>query len=334
MRETTYSHYFQPLNLNSVVDEAIAIYNAYFSSANATWLKIDEIDLNDVISRYFGGCPPFGKSKKKSEFPDAFNASMLQQYANKESEVYIVSGDSDFLYLSNAFCFKTLSELLDAINSQDEICLNSKKYIEDITVKQRIFDKVESILIDNGSELTVDGSDTDRKGVSSGYDYDEIDLQLVSPKILTDFEAIDIDYSNQLIIITARCDITFEVDCSFFDEDNSIWDSEDKEYALVHYGTMHEIHDTSIAVTISVHFESNDVDTDTVFDIEDVSVDMDIELNKYTLQEGGRKRINSLNDFRDEDVENHNYTCPDCCCEITADNDGGNGFCINCAPNH
>mgnify|MGYP006916288650 CR=1 FL=1 len=27
-------------------------------------------------------------------------------------------------------------------------------------------------------------------------------------------------------------------------------------------------------------------------------------------------------------------TCPECGCPIGIDNDGGNGFCINCAPNH
>ncbi len=26
--------------------------------------------------------------------------------------------------------------------------------------------------------------------------------------------------------------------------------------------------------------------------------------------------------------------CPDCGCNITTQNDGGNGFCINCASNH
>lgn len=26
--------------------------------------------------------------------------------------------------------------------------------------------------------------------------------------------------------------------------------------------------------------------------------------------------------------------CPDCGCQINLNNDGGNGFCVKCAPNH
>ncbi|RAP07222.1 PIN-like domain-containing protein [Bacillus velezensis] len=41
--------------------------------------------------------------------------------------------------------------------------------------------------------------------------------------------------------------------------------------------------------------------------------------------------------FVDEDydvVPNAYTTCPDCTREINTENDGGNGFCLNCAPNH
>ena len=36
----------------------------------------------------------------------------------------------------------------------------------------------------------------------------------------------------------------------------------------------------------------------------------------------------------DEYVEGAYHICPDCGCKINFENDGGNGFCINCAPNH
>lgn len=36
----------------------------------------------------------------------------------------------------------------------------------------------------------------------------------------------------------------------------------------------------------------------------------------------------------DEYVEGAYNICPDCGCKINFENDGGNGFCVNCAPNH
>lgn len=36
----------------------------------------------------------------------------------------------------------------------------------------------------------------------------------------------------------------------------------------------------------------------------------------------------------DEKLEGAYDTCPDCCCQINIDNDGGNGFCNTCALNH
>lgn len=36
----------------------------------------------------------------------------------------------------------------------------------------------------------------------------------------------------------------------------------------------------------------------------------------------------------DYEIENAFTTCPDCGCPINYDNDGGNGFCTKCAPNH
>lgn len=44
------------------------------------------------------------------------------------------------------------------------------------------------------------------------------------------------------------------------------------------------------------------------------------------------KRPFSVDDY--DDVPNAYSTCPDCSRKINFENDGGNGFCSNCAPNH
>ena len=59
----------------------------------------------------------------------------------------------------------------------------------------------------------------------------------------------------------------------------------------------------------------------------------DIELNQHTLKEGSRVRTDDPNRYWD-DSESVNNPCPDCGCEMTFETEGGNGFCVNCAPNH
>ena len=56
-----------------------------------------------------------------------------------------------------------------------------------------------------------------------------------------------------------------------------------------------------------------------------------------TLIFGNLKEINyeSLYETGEEEyLEGAYTTCPDCGCKINFENDGGNGFCINCAPEH
>lgn len=48
------------------------------------------------------------------------------------------------------------------------------------------------------------------------------------------------------------------------------------------------------------------------------------------------KRNENDNEYLDEEVEIAGVytTCPECGKPINFDNDGGNGFCKDCAPNH
>jgi hypothetical protein len=62
-------------------------------------VKLDPtyIDLPDVMEWYDKGAAPFGKGKKKAEFPDAFALSALLTFAKKHGEaVAIISSDGDF----------------------------------------------------------------------------------------------------------------------------------------------------------------------------------------------------------------------------------------------
>ncbi len=54
-------------------------------------------NAKSIFSAYFEGDPPFGAGKKKSEFPDAFALSSLENYAETNNiKILITSTDSDW----------------------------------------------------------------------------------------------------------------------------------------------------------------------------------------------------------------------------------------------
>lgn len=325
------SNLFQNIDNSKIIEEAISIFHEYLSDTKAFKLSIDTIDLNSVVSDYFEANPPFGMKKdKKSEFPDAFNLAMIRKYADHNPPVIIVSGDGDFLEEKNIGCFKTLGELLDAINSQDEITQKVKEYLK--TQQQDIFDKIESELMNIGFEIEVDGRDVGRKGDWYGFEYEESELLSVVPIDYHNLDVIGVDYEDGIITVDLECKAKLEFNCSFFDEENSIWDPEDKEYSSTYYGTINEIHRIGVPTTIIIAFDNKDENI--MFDIEDIEVDTNIKLDQYTLQKESRKRIDNPHSYWEEDAETVINPCPDCGCEMTFENEGGNGFCINCAPNH
>jgi hypothetical protein len=282
------------------------------------------------MSDYFNENKPFAARKaKKSEFPDAFNLSMLRAYAAHNAPVIIVSGDNDFSDEKGICRFESLERLLDAINSQDEatreITRNAKEYIA--SNQQLVFDKIESEVLDKGYTLEVDGTDTDRDGISNGYEYDEVELLSFTPVALSDVEIIDIAYPEKFFVASAQCKAKLEFECMFFDEEHSTWNSEDKEYVSSYYGTMREVHNVIIPVESTISFEE-----DMAFEVDYVDIDMNIELNQYTLQKDGRTRTDNPYSYS-EDLEINN-PCPDCGRGMTFETEGGNGFCIICAQNH
>lgn len=332
-REGKYSSIFQSIDESSMTIDALKIFDDYLTNVNAICLDISDVNLHSVISDYFSAKPPFGEGHKKTEFPDAFNASLLQKYSAANGKVYVVSGDGDYFNVENVFCFKTLSELLDAIISQDdEIGLQSKEYLNLASVQNLIFNKVEAELMDVGYQLYVDGTNTDRKGISSGFEYDETELLSISTQRLTELEVIDIEYTDKTITIMTKCRTKLEFCCSFFDEENSVWDSVDKEYVHVHYGKMHEFHNALIPVKICVTFVNDGEDIS--FEVDEITVDTDIKFDQYTLQKNGRSRIDNPYSYWEDDQDEFENYCPDCGCGMTLENDGGNGFCTKCAPEH
>ena len=57
-------------------------------------------------------------------------------------------------------------------------------------------------------------------------------------------------------------------------------------------------------------------------------------IDEMEYQELMSTKYNDYDDFEKEDEEDYYDLCPDCGCKINFGNDGGNGFCTECAFKH
>lgn len=328
LRNSKYADSFNKLDTEEVVQEALNQFHNYLNEAQVTYLDLDSIELKTILDDYFNNRKPFGTGRKKHEFPDAFNISMLNSLRKKDYQpIYVISGDKDFEEINGIYLYKSIDELLDLINTDKLIAQQALKYIN--SINYRFAEEIKEQFFDNSQNIEIDGFDYDRKGIIGGYEYDETELQ--NAKLIEMLSSVVIDYNSEEheIVVALKCLVEIVINCTFFDLENSIWDSDDKEYATMEYGLIKENHNKKIEIVARIHYEYENEDEDSYpeFEVDSIEVDTAQKLTQRTLNSKGRQIIN----YPDLICENN---CPNCGCGLTWENDGGNGFCDKCAPNH
>ncbi|MGF3115066.1 PIN domain-containing protein [Facklamia sp. P13064] len=89
LRNSKYADSFNKLDTEEVVQEALNQFHNYLNEAEVTYLDLDSIELKTILNDYFNNRKPFGTGKKKHEFPDAFNISMLKSLRKKIINPYM-----------------------------------------------------------------------------------------------------------------------------------------------------------------------------------------------------------------------------------------------------
>lgn len=91
-----------------LVMEAAA--NRWLTRCHVQTLSIAFINLKKLLDDYFAGRPPFGKSNKKAEFPDAITMQALQAWSDHSgTPCYVVSSDQGVLEACQGSLFPTSS---------------------------------------------------------------------------------------------------------------------------------------------------------------------------------------------------------------------------------
>ncbi|WP_428892845.1 PIN domain-containing protein [Facklamia sp. P9177] len=327
LRNSKYADSFNKLDTEEVVQEALNQFHNYLNEAEVTYLDLDSIELKTILNDYFNNRKPFGTGKKKHEFPDAFNISMLKSLRKKEYQpIYVISGDKDFEDIKGIYLYKSIDELLNLINTDKLIAQQALKYINSINYRFAEEIKEQFLIIHKTSKLT--GLIMIVKALSV-----DMNMMKLSFKMLS-YVVIDYNSEEHEIVVALKCLVEIVINCTFFDLENSIWDSDDKEYATMEYGLIKENHNKKIEIVARIHYEYENEDEDSYpefevdsIEVDSIEVDTAQKLTQRTLNSKGRQIIN----YPDLIWENY---CPDCGCGLTWENDGGNDFCDKCAPNH
>ena len=266
---------------DDIIAKEEKVFDDFLCAIDAEILGTDLIDINSVLSDYFGAKPPFEESgKKKSEFPDAFIAQQIRNRFGETETVIIVSNDKGFIRAcqesENHLFFSSLGKLYNAISKEDAAYDDTIAVIKELQL--RISAAVKEYIKGN-ENIDVHGLSYDKDGIESGYDYSEVYLHSISD-VTFSVHSVD-EISENISIVTLSCKADISADCYYEDYANAPWDPEEKEYVFVETIQMREEHKARFGCRIEIDREAK---TFKVFPFI-VALGGDSRSNRYEVEE-------------------------------------------------
>lgn len=294
--------------------ESQEFINDFIIKLNASVMDYNNISIEELFNSYFKRIPPF-EDKKKEEFPDAVIAAQIKNCFNIDNPIFVVTQDKGLkkALVNVSYCSicTSLKEIFDHISKLKAEYSNIVKIIEHLLPE--VIQKMQyAIEKEPDNYITFNGLDYDRKGIIGGFEYEDISYSSIK---VDNASIFSLDYYNQeKISATLRCCVTVNATCSYDDYDHAIWDSEEKDYFFLDTITNYEYHKAHFACSVEINRNTEEISS-----------------LKFHIYLGGDSRISR---YKESDFSQPYAICPDCGKEISHLNDGGNGFCVDCAPNH
>ena len=199
--------------------------------------------LASVIEKYFAKEKPFGPNGKEKEFPDAFILCSLEKYAEDKSikKILLFSADKDMSeYNSELFEIRELGDYLnDMLTNKIPQFEESSKRMHD----EKDIARMKSYVKDNGMLFysvihdRVESVLTDTSIYSERFNYADIDEAYIESLVVEastkDLEILSVKENEIKALYFVN--INALVNVSHFNEEESIWDSEEKKYAYEAY---------------------------------------------------------------------------------------------------
>lgn len=287
-------------NENILIEKTLDKFRNGLEKLKVEVLDIDKVDIKKVFNKYFESELPF-ENKKKSEFPDAFTIETIKEEMKiyPEMKMSIVSQDKGFLgsfsQIENCSIFESLEKLLDYINSEIE-----KEYKE-LVIR---FNEMESEF----QQVITDGIySSDINNITVTYeDFEYSDVYINNARVIKISDIMINKIDKNIVNVSVECSIELETINTYEDYENSIWDSEEKEY--LYLKENHYIEEHSFIATVNVELER----TEDIKEFDIKKVQLDINLNYDTLynridENYGEKYEEALADSMDAFEEYHKH---------------------------
>lgn len=311
--------------------KAVDEFDLFLTDCSVKRISTNGVDVERILDDYFANPQkaPF-ESKKPEEFKDAIAVeSIICELSNlQEGEIYcVISDDNGFRQaikdkapdLNNLLRFQSLFQFINFLTMMDEKAIHFKKFLDDGGAEEEIIEGIKVAVQDASFSI-------DKYGL---YSIDELDVIDVDE---FEYEAsvIDIDDDIAQISVSAKCVVTIWY--KYTDEDESYWDSEEQAYLWQKIVELQEKYNLSFDLELSFNISEW---------LPGVEEKQEVEFNDYidipSMFELDEDELIETEDLSEPEYidEPEGYSiCPDCGCNITLENDGGNGFCTKCAPNH
>lgn len=332
--EDAYQEKVSLFNKDDMIALLMQRFDDFLHNSRAKKLSANITDTEKILSDYFMQNPPF-ENKKPDEFKDAISIQSITEYvqSNEHSTISVVTKDKGFkaaLENADVKIYDDINSFLDMITTEiDKQSGHLREFICKGNLDDEIIDQIRSV---------IDGIDFSLEEIPD--EFSVVDVSEIS------FELQYIDSLNaQTADIVIEASATVKVWSNTVDEDQSCFDKEDWQYLWKVEIEKEETH--KISFELMIHLDTSgfsnhtsDKDDSDYSDDEVVSTGFSNAPTQLLLDEDSCIEVEVISEtdpfFEDDEGarESAYSTCPDCGAPIGLDNDGGNGFCSNCAWNH
>ena len=295
-----------------------AQFDAYM--AGATILSNEGLSVDALFTDYFGKHAPFeGNEKKKWEFPDAAVIMSIKRYLDttQGTAIHVVSDDNGWHNalkgIDGVVVYKNLSELLAKIaEAEKELYVQITKYMETCVAELR--SSAESWIVCQDWSAFIDN-------IEMCVECDDL-VDIYVTEIALSPEGVEyIDREGEFASALFSGVATFFLGFDYVDHTNEVYDREDRVYYNTIYGKGAAELKVPFTGSVTVLIPNDGEMVLNSSDFDEVTLG-DVEIVDY-----------KLTPYRNDD-DPYFAICPDCGKPIGIYNDGGNGFCVDCAAHH
>lgn len=255
-----YSQFFASYNVNAAVELAVSVWYKFLDEARVTVLGSQDVDVSTIVDCYFKGLPPFAEVKKKTEFPDAISLGALSKYLKEKSaHAYVIGKDKGVV----AWCANNKERVtsIDSISSYLDI-FNKEKQPE---LTQAALERIRRHENDLKRQLFSAFSDMEIHFAPNAEA--EVEFRKLLEMTISDVDVVEVDVEKA--VISALMYVKAEYHVSGPDYDQSVWDSEDKEYVYIDYFSSDMEDEDHYEVTFVI---DNEAGPDSLGQIHDVEI--------------------------------------------------------------